>query len=65
MSIVASHGGPNTPKGYVEGPRSAWLAPGIRKRTPEAIAQNHPFALCTSGRRNTTRSNARGSPKLS
>ena len=67
MSIVVSHGGPNTPNGNVEGPTSAWLAPGIRKRTPDAIAQKRPMTSRSGPNAYSTasRSNASGSPGLS
>ena len=34
---------PKMPNGYVDGPRSAWLAPPMTKRTPAAIAQYRPM----------------------
>jgi hypothetical protein len=40
MSMVRSaQGSPKIPNGNVEGPRSAWFAPGMMNRTPEASAQ--------------------------
>jgi hypothetical protein len=37
--VVVAHGSPKIPNGNVDGPRSAWLPPDIRKRTFDAIAQ--------------------------